>query len=51
MVLGVLFACALALKSVNCLTSSDLFVLQMAVPMLLLIFLNSDLVTDTNDRK
>lgn len=50
MVSRLLFACALT-KSVDSLTSTDLFMLEMSVPVLLLVFLNSDLVTDTNDRK
>lgn len=44
-----LFACGST--PVNLPPSADLFVFEMSVLMLLLIFLNSSLVTDTNDRK
>lgn len=45
------FACVLTLRSVNSPPSADLFVFEMSVLMLLLIFLNSTLVTGAKDRK
>lgn len=51
MTLYLLFACVLTLHSVDSPPSADLFVFEMPVLMLLLIFLNSTLVTDANDRK
>lgn len=51
MALCLLFACLLTLHFVNSPPSAELFVFEMSKLMLLLIFLNSSLVTDTNDRK